>query len=232
MTTLTPTRLAAMPRVNLLPPEIAAAARLKRLKGMLGLMVLATLAVVGAIFFLANQQIGAAEDSLTEAEQQGQTLQAEVNSFAEVPQVLNAVTAAQGNLATAMTPEIRWSFLLNDLSLSIPQTSRLVSMTAVNEAAAAQATGDIATDASGATTPLGTPTMGTVAFVGKSTDVNAVAAWLQSLARQSGYEDPYVQSLTRADSESTRGGWFDVQSSTYLGLEAASNRYLEIASGE
>ena len=39
MTTLTPTRLAAMPRVNLLPPEIAEAARFKRLKVMLGLLV-------------------------------------------------------------------------------------------------------------------------------------------------------------------------------------------------
>ena len=29
MTTLTPTRLAQMPRVNLLPPEIAAAAKLQ-----------------------------------------------------------------------------------------------------------------------------------------------------------------------------------------------------------
>jgi len=54
MTTLTPTRLAALPRVNLLPPEIAAAAKLRRLKAMLALLVVGALVVVGLLFFLAS----------------------------------------------------------------------------------------------------------------------------------------------------------------------------------
>ena len=73
-----------------------------------------------------------------EAQAEDAQLQADVATYAEVPQVLAEVDVAQANLVTAMTPEIRWSFYLNDLSLTIPRTTRLTSMTAVNAAADAQ----------------------------------------------------------------------------------------------
>lgn len=230
MTTLTPTRLAAMPRVNLLPPEIAAAARLKRLKGMLGVMVLAVLAVVVLGFLYVSSQVGSAEEELATAEAEGASLQAEVATYAEVPQVLAQVQAAQDDLVTAMTPEIRWSFYLNDLSLSIPNTTRLTNMTVVNSAAAAQL--DAGTAATVQVTPLGAPTMGSVTFSGKSTDFDAVAAWMQTLARQQGYVEPSVQSVVRAESENTVGKFYTVESSVWLSPEAASGRYLQIANGE
>lgn len=233
MTTLTPTRLAAMPRVNLLPPEIEAAARLKRLKAVLAIVVLAVLAAVVLVYLFVSGQVGAAEDDLATAEAQGTALQAELAEYAEVPEVLAAVDAAQANLTTAMTPEIRWSFYLNDLSLSIPKTSRLATLTAVNAAAAAQvapATGVGLTTAP--VTPLGAPSMGTVAFTGSATDFDAVAAWLQTLARQQGYTEPSVTSITESDAEDTVGHFYEIETSIALTPEAASNRYLQIATGE
>lgn len=228
MTTLTPTRLAQMPRVNLLPPEIAAAAKLKRLKLMLGLLVLGAMSLVVLGYLFASSRIGGAEESLAAAQADGAQLQADVATYAEVPQVLAEVDAAQANLGTAMTPEIRWSFYLNDLSLTIPKTTRLTSMTVVNTAAADQVSGAV-TEVG---TPLGAVTMGSITFSGKSTDFDAVAAWLQSLARQEGYLEPSVQNVTKADGEGAEDTFYDVESNTQLSLEAASGRYLQIVNGE
>jgi Tfp pilus assembly protein PilN len=232
MTTLTPTRLAQMPRVNLLPPEIAAAARLKRLKTILGLTVLAVMALLILVFLWVSGQVGGAEEELAAAQTEGSALEAEAATYAEVPQVLASVNTAQENLATAMAPEIRWSFYLNDMSLTIPRTTRLVTMTAVNDGAAAQLSGGVAAVEGGGVTTLGQPVIGTMTFSGRSTDFDAVAAWLQSLARQPGYLEPYVQNVTRAEETATKGTYFNVESNTRLSTEALSERYLLIGSGE
>ena len=239
MTTLTPTRLAAMPRVNLLPPEIAAAAKLKQLRFVLGLMVVAVIAGVVALWVLTSGQVSSAQENLTQAEATGQQLNAEKASYAEVDVVYLQVDTAQANLVTAMTPEIRWSFYLNDLSLTIPKTTRLTTMTAVNDAAAAQlaagttvaapTTEDTTGDATTVTPAL---PMGSITFSGKSTDFNAVAAWLQTLSREAGFTNPFVQNIAKGESETAVGEWFDVDSSTKLDNEAASNRYQQIGTGE
>jgi Tfp pilus assembly protein PilN len=232
MTTLTPTRLAAMPRVNLLPPEIAAAAKLKRLKAMLALVVLAVMVVVALAYLVVTSQVGSAEEDLSAAQAEGATLQAEKATYSEVPEVYAAVDTAQQNLATAMTPEIRWSFYLNDLSLTIPRSTRLSSMTAVNDAADAQLNGVVATTEGATLTALGETKMGSISFTGRSEDFDAVASWLQSLARQNGYLEPYVQSVVKGESEGAKGTWFVVESNTQLSPEAASMRFEQIANGE
>jgi len=232
VTTLTPTRLATMPRVNLLPPEIAEAARLRRLQMLLGLMVLGAFVVVVLAFLMASGQVGGAEDDLADAEAQGQQLESDVAGYAEAPEVTTALTETQTNLATTMTPEIRWSFLLNDLSLVAPRTSRLSSLTAVNTAAAAQLDPVSSTALTVPVTPLGAPSMGSVTFTGTAVDFDAVAAWLQSLAKQEGLAEPSVTSVARTDSEDTKGPFYDVETSTQLTPEAASERYLQIANGE
>ena len=231
MTTMTPTRLAQMPRVNLLPPEIAAAAQLKRLQVLLAALLLAVMALVVFVFLVISGQVGGAEEELATAEAEGTALAADVATYAEVPEVLAEVDTAQANLVTAMTPEIRWSFYLNDLSLTIPNSTRLVSMTAVNEAAAAQLSGTVV-GTGGVPTTLGEASMGSVTFSGRSTTFDAVAAWLQSLAKQKGYIEPTVQSVVKADQADAAGNFYDVESSTQLSLEAASERFLTIANGE
>lgn len=232
MTTLTPTRLAAMPRVNLLPPEIAEAAKLKRLKSVLLVLLVAVLGLVVLGFLMASGQIGAAEDDLAAAEDQGAKLQAETAEYAEVPEVLGAVQVAQNNLVTASAPEIRWSFYLNDLSLTIPSTTRIASMTAVNQLAAIQVNGAAAETTGSGMTPLGQVSVGSVSFTGMSTDLDAIAAWLQSLSRQDGYIEPTLSSATKAELTDTVGEFYDVESTTQMSADAVSGRFATIANGE
>jgi Tfp pilus assembly protein PilN len=103
-------------------------------------------------------------------------------------------------------------------------------MTVVNDAAVAQLSPTAV--ATVPVTPLGSPSMGSITFSGKSTDFDAVAAWLQTLARQQGYIEPSVQGVTRNETTDTVGKFFDVESSVWLSPEAASGRYLQIANGE
>ncbi len=232
MTTLTPTRLAQMPRVNLLPPEIAAAAKLKRLKLILGLLVLAAMVLVVLGYLFASSSIGGAEESLADAQADGAQLQADVATYAEVPQVLAEVDTAQANLETAMTPEIRWSFYLNDLSLTIPRSTRLVTMTAINDAAAAQLAGALCDNGPG----------GDAARTGVD-GLHRVHGKVDRLRRSRGMAAVVwhgrrvtwslrVQNVTKADAADSQGTYYDVESNTQLSVEASSGRYLEIANGE
>jgi type IV pilus assembly protein PilN len=228
MTTLTTARVAELPRVNLLPPEIAAASQLRRLQVLLGLLLLGVLAVVVMLFLWANGQVGSAEDELTVAQAETANLESQIADYAKVPEVNAQVDAAQAALVTAMTPEIRWSFLMNDLSLTIPNSSRLTTMTATNGAAAVQIDGVSAA----VPTQLGQPTMGSITFSGKSTSPDAVAAWLQALSRQDSYLSPTLQSSTLDDTEATVGTVYLVDSTTSLSFEAASKRFERVLEGE
>jgi Tfp pilus assembly protein PilN len=228
MTTLTASRVAELPRVNLLPPEIGEASRLRRLQVLLGLALLAVLGVVGMLFVWASGQVSSAEEELATAQAEGTSLQAQVAEYAEVPRVLGEVDAAETALVTAMQPEIRFSFFLNDLSLTTPKSSRLMAMTVTNAESAVQMDGVSAA----VPTQLGEPTMGTVTFTGRSTSLDGVAAWLQSLAKQEGYVGPTFQSAVKEDPGATQGTVFTVSSTTSLSVEAASNRYEQILESE
>ena len=54
----------------------------------------------------------------------------------------------------------------------------------------------VARDRSPATTATSTPASGTVTFQGKGYTHNDVAAWLDSLAKQTGYDQPYFTEST------------------------------------
>jgi Tfp pilus assembly protein PilN len=219
-----------MPRVNLLPPEIAAAQRLRRLQVILGAAVFGVLALVLLAWLVVGSGVGSAQDELTQAQGESSQLEQEIASYSEVPQVYGDVETAQGNLTTAMTPEIRWSFFLNDLSLTMPKTSRLDSLAFLNTAAAAQL--DPTAALTPTTTPLGEPTMGTVTFTGKATGFDAVAAWLQTLGRSKALSSATVTNVAEVDSEESSGHLFDVASNAFLNANAASNRYLQVEAGE
>jgi len=227
VTTLTLSQVVDLPRVNLLPPEIAQAAKFRQLKILLGLIVAGALLLVVAAFVWAGAQVSSAQAGLEEAQATGTALQAEAAQYAEVPRVNAEVAAAETNLSTAMAPEIRYSFYLSDLSLTIPESVRLTTLTAVNSAAALQldAGGQLPVSVSGA------PGVGTNTFDGKAKSFDAVAAWLVSLSKQPGYVDPYVGAITKEDGGTTVGDVYTYSSTVTVTGEALSQRYAPQAGG-
>jgi Tfp pilus assembly protein PilN len=221
MSTLTATRVATLPRVNLLPPEIEEQRRLRKLQVGLGVGVLAAAGVVGALALAAMGQVNDAQEELDASKARGTTLETKAGEFAEVPAVYAQVEAAEAQLTQAMGKEVRWSYFLNDLSLRTPSKVWLTQMTVtqnVDDLPAATTTADAG---------VITPGIGSLQFTGMGYTHNDVAAWLNALAKQKGLTQPYFTNSTVEEIGSERAVKFESQAT--LTEESLSGRYTQKA---
>lgn len=176
------------PRVNLLPPELADRRRLRRAKFGLGLSALAACGVVTLLYLLAAGQVAAADADLAGSQAEKVGLERQVATYSEVPAVYAQVAAAESALIQAMGREVRWSFYLNDLALKIPAKVWMDTVTVSSDATPATST---ASAAGSPTAAVAGAAVGQVTFSGRAFAHNDVAAWLDALAKQKGYADPY-----------------------------------------
>ena len=209
-----------MPRVNLMPPEIAEAAKFRRFQLAMGGAVVGAVAVVAALYMSAHGGVASAQKQLDDAKQQNLALQAQRAQLQSVQDVYTQVSAKQAMLSTAMSDEIRWSTYLNDLSLRIPDHVWLTNISATENTAGPLSTS--ATPSATASTAIGNLTFTGVAF-----SHDDVATWLESLAKEKGYANPYFTNST----ETTIGPRTvdDFTSSVDLSDAAKSGRYTKPA---
>lgn len=220
MSTTTAVRTHDFPRVNLLPSEIAEEQRFRSLRSVLALSVVVAVVGVGAGWYLADQQVASAQTDLAAAQATQVSLQAEVLKYSDVPKIYGAVDVAQENLELAMGQEIRYSFVLNDLSLTIPSDVWLKTIT-------------VTQDVDGTTplvSPLGTPAVATVTVTGIGYRHNNTAQWLSSLTKSDYYTDPYFSSsaVTEPIDDQKLVEFSSTVSMTHL---AYSNRYTTKSGG-
>ena len=193
-TRLLATEVHALPRVNLMPPDIAEKRAFRRVQMGLGAAALASVGVVGLLFMSASSSVSSAQEDLDAASATQVKLQKEVASYASVTADYATAEAAQQQLVTAMGDEVRYSQLLNDLSLSVPSNVWLSNLTFTqtqpNAAAAAKpgAAAPAAADAG----------IGTLTVNGVGWTHDDVALWLESLSKQKTYVNPYFSLSTEA----------------------------------
>jgi len=215
-TTSAPTGLrnALSPRVNLLPDEIAEAVKLRETKTMIvaGLAVIA--AGVGAVTYLAMNDVSSAEEAVAAAQATNVTLQADAAKYADVPKHYANLQIAQNQLTTAMSKEVRYSFLLNDLSLTIPSGVWLSQLSVTQPMDATN----------GVKGSWGTAGIATISFQGEATSLTNVSAWLDSLARGASYTDPYLSNAARSVTGEADSS-FKFTSDVTVTSKALSNRY-------
>jgi Tfp pilus assembly protein PilN len=183
--------LDSLPRVNLLPPEIAETARLRKVQLGLGGAVLGAVGLVALLYVGASSSVSKAQDSLDTATAQRSAVQAETAKYRGVTDVYNQAAAAEAMLTQAMGEEVKYSQLLRDLSLTIPESVWLTNVTFQQGAGAGAA-------ATSAAPVAATPGIGTVSFTGVGFKHDDVAVWLESLARQKAYANPYFSNSTEA----------------------------------
>ena len=217
---LTRASAAALPRVNLLPPEIAERRRFRRVQAGMAGAVLAAAGVVGALTVLASGQVTDAQAELDSATAQQAVLQGKVNKLNGVRDVYVRVGAAEGLLTQAMGREVLWSHYLNDLSLTIPGNVWVTDLAFVaNPGTSAPATGPMAVP-----NAIGTVTVSGVAF-----EYDDVATWLETLGKQKGYVNPYFSTATEAKIGDRRV--INFASSATITDAAMSKRYTTPAGG-
>lgn len=196
-TTQTAPQLAAasMPRVNLMPPELAEAARFRQIQFALAGAVLLTIALVGLLYHHEHSGVAGAKEQLAQAQVQQSVLQGQLNGLASVSATYADVQNKQAELATAMGSEVRWSFFLNDMTMALPSnvwmSSLSVSETGAAPAAAPTGTLGGATAPAPTVTPIGSVTMGLTGFTHDD-----VAAWLDAMAKNKYFLSPSFDSST------------------------------------
>jgi Tfp pilus assembly protein PilN len=173
-----------LPRVNLLPPEIAERAAFRKVQGMLGAAVLAVLVLIGLVVMSASRGVTSAEEELAASQSETTRLKKQQASYANVGAIYAAADAAQAQLVTAMGDELRFSQLLTDLSLSIPSSVWVGNVSLATSAPA--------------TSLSGKPTVGTFTVSGIGFSHEDVALWLEAVANLKTYADPYFSSSSEA----------------------------------
>jgi Tfp pilus assembly protein PilN len=177
--TLSTTQLAALPRVNLLPPEIAEKRRARMLQAGMGAAVAVAVVGVGAAYLMAHSSATSAKTDYANAQQETTRLNTQVTQFAGDETLRAQLTAEQTMLSTAMGQEIQWSHYLNDLTLRIPNNVWVTQLSltegGANGAAAGASNGGI----------------GSISVTGTAFTHDDVAAWLDSLAKEKGYTNAY-----------------------------------------
>lgn len=214
MSTTTAIRTQDFPRVNLLPGEIAEEQRFRSLRAIMALALVGAVGLVGGLWYMASQDVAVAEEELAAAQATNASLQAEVVKYQDVPKVYKAVELAGLAVDRAMGQEVRYSFVLNDLSLTIPSNVWLTSITMTQDVDGTAAV----------TSPEGVPGIGTLTVIGTGYKQNNTAQWLDSLTESDYYVDPYFSSSTLTDPVNNKD-LVEFQSSVTVTDEAYSNRY-------
>jgi Tfp pilus assembly protein PilN len=209
----TSTTTAVMPRVNLLPPEIAEKAGLRKAQVAMAATGLAAVAVVGVFYVSQSAKVASAESAKTRATAQHGRLQTELNGLQSVQDMHTRVDQASATLSGAMASEVLWSSYLHDMTLTIPENVWLTSFSATINGPTPAPAGATVLD----------PGLGTVTINGTALSHDDVAAWLESLAKQNGYANPYfTNSVEKKIGERTV---YDYASTVNLTPAALSGRY-------
>ena len=207
---------APLPKVNLLPPEIGEAVRFRKITYGLGGGLLAAVGVVALLYVAAVGSVNDFQSELDAANTTNAALQARTAEFAEVQAVYARAAAAEAMLTQAMGEEVRYSQFLNGLSLTVPENVWVTNI------AFAQAP---VVPAVGATEPG----IGTATFSGVGFKHDDVALWLESLATQDSYVNPYFTSSTLAKIGERET--VDFSSTVTMTADALSGRYTTPAGG-
>jgi Tfp pilus assembly protein PilN len=179
---------------------------------------------VGGLYLHARSGISSAQTEVNTAQAQNSTLTTKLNGLASVKQTFANVQAKQALLQQAMGQEIRWSYVLNDLSLRIPSNIWLTAMQA-NEVVPGIGTNTAST----ATALPGAPAsdIGTIAFSGYGFKHDDVATWLDAVAKERGFSQPIFTGSTETAINGT--GVVNFGSSVTVNSKALSGRYIQKA---
>ncbi len=206
-----------LPRVNLLPPEIAEKRAFFKLQVVMGAVVVGSVVLVGLLYAQAASSVSSAQAGLSDANNKGVSLQGQVAKYSDVTAQFDRAAAAQAQLTTAMGDEVRFSQLLNDLSLTVPNNVWLKNLTLT--------TGGTATAAG---TP-GTTGIGSLSATAVAFSHDDVAVWLEAIAGLKTYVNPYFTNSTEGLLGKRKIVNF-TSTATVTGA-ALSNRYTKPAGG-
>jgi Tfp pilus assembly protein PilN len=171
-----------MSQVNLLPPDVLAAQRQRRLAGVVALAGVGVIGLILVFYFLQVSNLSGVRSDIRDLEQTNQGLQRDIAALRQFEELRERAQAKQELLDTVFANEISFSGLLMDVSRVIPSTSALTSLSASAQEP---------TPTPGGSTQL----TGRIDVAGLALDYQTIASWLTHLERVRGWVNPWVTSI-------------------------------------
>jgi Tfp pilus assembly protein PilN len=175
-----------MSQVNLLPPDILAAQRQRRLAGVVALAGAGVIGLILVFYFLQLGSLSGVQEDIERAEQNNAGLQRDIEALQEFEALRAQAQAKQELLNEVFANEISFSGILMDVSRVIPSDAALTSFTA---------TAQEPTPSTGG----GTLLTGRIDAAGLAMDYDTIASWLMRLERIRGWVNPWVTSISDPD---------------------------------
>ena len=114
-----------MSQVNLLPPDILAAQRQRRLAGVVALAGVGVIGLILAFYVLQVSSLSGVQSDIEAAEQNNAGLQQDIAALREFEELRVRAQAKQALLDSVFANEISFSGLLMDVSRVIPSDAAL-----------------------------------------------------------------------------------------------------------
>ncbi len=171
-----------MSEVNLLPPEIRAAQRQRRMAGVVALAGVGVIGLILLFYVLQVGRLGGVREDIEDQERTNATLRAQIEDLREFDELRARAQAKQDLLNAVFENEISFSGLLMDVSRMIPPNAALTSMSAAAQEPVPTA---------GGTTLL----TGRIDVSGLALDYDTLASWLTRLERVRGWVNPWITSI-------------------------------------
>lgn len=179
-----------MSQVNLLPPELLAGQRTRRLATVVLGAGAGVLVLVIAFYLLQVSRLGSVNDEIDRQQAENAQLQSQIDQLREFQDLQEQAAAKQALLDTAFANEVSFSGMLMDVSRVIPTDAYLTSFSA-------QLT--VATPAGEAETvgaPVAAGFIGEITTAGQAAGVDSLASWLTRLESVRGWVNPWLDAFT------------------------------------
>ncbi|TFD87777.1 hypothetical protein [Cryobacterium serini] len=202
------------PRVDLLPPEITAEHKGRRLRRGLAVAVVAVMLVTGAGIAAATWEAERSQASLAVVQARTTELLAAQGEYIEVRRAQEEVDVTVEARRLAASVDVDWNAYLQQIRVRLPGDVVI---------------GAVVLDAGSpwvpyvqATVPLQPIRVATISLTLTSPTLPSVPVWLEAMATLPGYADSAPTRVTMLDS-----GAYEVSLTLHVNAEAFSNRFAE-----
>ncbi len=211
-------RAQQLPRVNLMPQEVAAEGALRRTQLILGGATVALLAVAAGVAVVSFIGVSNAQDELAIAQARTTELKVEEAKYAAVPATLSEIDTLKNAQAQAMATDIAWYQQLDLVNQEFPDNMKFKSLSVTLNADALSG--------GAAANPLATPnTIGTLTVEGYGPDYINTAKWIEALATHDGFVDPFYSTADLAFDDKVKANLVNVSSSVNLTTDLLTHRF-------
>jgi Tfp pilus assembly protein PilN len=182
-------------QVNLLPPELLARQKQRRLTSLIVLGGGIAMLLLLGFWFLQGQKLSDVNEQIAAQNAVNAGLQAQIDDLSEFQALQEEAAQKEALLATAYSGEVSFSGQLMDLSRVIPADAYLTALNIVLTTSTA-ATGGAAPPEGGAAT--GT-LIGSINTEGQAAGMESLASWLTRMESVTGWVNPWMTSITETE---------------------------------